>query len=265
MYGYCYSAYNRLSFLDVPDSNATAFIAATGITDPTIKTAIDTLCKDLKSGGIFDKMKAIYPFVGGTATTHKFNLVNPADTDAAFRLAFNGGWTHSANGATPNGTNGYADTFLTPNLMAQNSAHLSIYNRTNSVGNFADMGGTSGTNDFQIISRFTSDRNYSTINTSIVSGFSSTSSDGQNLISRITSSNMNYFRNNTKTIITRASIAPHAIKITIGARNQNNVTREYYSNRQIAFSTIGDGLTDTEASNLYTAVQKFQTTLGRQV
>jgi len=38
-----------------------------------------------------------------------------------------------------------------------------------------------------------------------------------------------------------------------------------YSNRQCAFSSIGDGLTDTEAANLYTAVQAYQTTLGRQV
>jgi len=38
-----------------------------------------------------------------------------------------------------------------------------------------------------------------------------------------------------------------------------------YSNRNIAFASIGDGITDTEASNFYTAVQAFQTTLSRQV
>ena len=54
-------------------------------------------------------MKALYPFVGGTATSHKFNLKDPRDLDAAFRLQFNGGWTHNSNGVTPNGTNGYAD------------------------------------------------------------------------------------------------------------------------------------------------------------
>jgi hypothetical protein len=44
----------------------------------------------------------------------------------------------------------------------------------------------------------------------------------------------------------------------------SNVAR-YFSNRQYAFTSIGDSLTDTDASNLYTAVQTFQTTLGRQV
>lgn len=34
---------------------------------------------------------------------------------------------------------------------------------------------------------------------------------------------------------------------------------------ECAFASIGDGLTDTEAVNFYTAVQRFQTTLGRQV
>ena len=38
-----------------------------------------------------------------------------------------------------------------------------------------------------------------------------------------------------------------------------------YSLNETAFTSIGDGLTDSEASSLNTAVQKFQTTLGRQV
>jgi hypothetical protein len=266
---------NQLNFLNninyLPsnyDVNAQAFINASGVTDITTIYAVNDLVISMKADGTWDKMKAIYPFVGGTPTTHKFNLKDPRDLDIAFRLAFNGGWTHSSNGATPNGTNGYADTFLASNVMAQNSAHLSIYNRTNSAGNFTDIGCTTASvagNDNQIVSRFTGNINYSTINTNLVAGFSNSSSDGQNLISRITSSDMNYFRNNTKTIITRASIAPNTIKITIGARNVNNVSRELYSSRQIAFATIGNGLTDTEASNLYTRVQAFQTTLNRQV
>ena len=119
------------------DADAQAFLTAAGITDPTITSAIDTLVVQLKADGIFTKMKAIYPFVGGTATTHKYNLKNPLDTDAAFRLVFSGGWTHSANGATPNGTNAFADTFFNPSTdFVIGSTHLSYYSRTNvaSVG-----------------------------------------------------------------------------------------------------------------------------------
>jgi hypothetical protein len=37
------------------------------------------------------------------------------------------------------------------------------------------------------------------------------------------------------------------------------------SNKESAFASIGDGLTDTEAANFYTAVQAYQTTLSRNV
>jgi hypothetical protein len=39
----------------------------------------------------------------------------------------------------------------------------------------------------------------------------------------------------------------------------------YYGNKETAFASIGDGLTDGEADNFYTSVQKFNTTLGRQI
>jgi len=38
-----------------------------------------------------------------------------------------------------------------------------------------------------------------------------------------------------------------------------------FSAKETAFSSIGDGLTDTQAANYYTAVQAFQTSLSRQV
>jgi hypothetical protein len=98
------------------DPDAQAFLTAAAITDPTITSAIDTLVVQLKADGIWTKMKALYPFVGGTASTHKYNLKDPQDLDASFRLVFNGGWTHSANGALPNGTNGFADTKLIPSV-----------------------------------------------------------------------------------------------------------------------------------------------------
>ncbi len=51
--------------------------------------------------------------------------------------------------------------------------------------------------------------------------------------------------------------------IFIGARNIGGGNQ--YAARECAFASIGDGLTNTDTSNLYTAVQAFQTTLGRNV
>jgi len=123
------------------DPDAQAFITAAAITNPIQQNAINQLVLDLKAYSIWTKFKALYPFVGGTATTHKYNLKNPLDTNAAFRLVFNGGWTHSANGALSNGTNGYADTFLNPSIsLSQNSTNLSYYSRTNTDGNTSEIG-----------------------------------------------------------------------------------------------------------------------------
>ncbi len=122
-------------------SNETnAFIFNGGITDATQQSAVNTLVNTLKTANIWTKMKAVYPMVGGTATAHKFNLVNPVDSDAAFRLTFVGGGTHSSNGYQPNGTNAYANTFLVPSSVLQtNSTHISFYSRTNNDTGF-DIG-----------------------------------------------------------------------------------------------------------------------------
>ena len=58
------------------------------------------------------------------------------------------------------------------------------------------------------------------------------------------------------------NISPYSFYI--GAFNNGNTPGGSTAAR-IAFSSIGYGLTTTEAANLYTAVQRFQTTLGRQV
>ena len=50
----------------------------------------------------------------------------------------------------------------------------------------------------------------------------------------------------------------------IGGVN-NNGTAQFFDNHLISFYYYSDGLTDTQASNFYTAVQAFQTTLSRQV
>ena len=68
------------------DLDVQAFLAATGIADATTIDALCALVTSLKADGIWSKLDAIYPVVGSTAATKKYNLKNPLDTDAAFRL-----------------------------------------------------------------------------------------------------------------------------------------------------------------------------------
>jgi hypothetical protein len=252
------------------DPSAYAFFQATGITDPAIKDAVDILVTDLKGYGIWDKMKAIYPFVGGTPTTHKFNLKDPRDLDVAFRLAFNGGWTHSSNGALPNGTNGFANTFVTPSTnLSQDSTHASVYSRTNNTAliNRIEIGSSNGTIDFQESIRWDGSLgNLSRLNNAFgVAGYLPTKTSGYFITSRTASSTTKKYEDNVlKETNSAPSSSPNAVNITLAGRNTSGVVM-FYDAKQYAFATIGDGLTDTEASNLYTRVQAFQTTLSRNI
>jgi PKD repeat protein len=265
------------SYIEImPDADAQAFLTATGITDGTIVNAINELVGSLKNFSLWTKIKAIYPMVGGSATTHKFNLKDPRDLNAAFRLAFNGGWTHSANGALPNGSNAFADTFfVADNELTYGSASLSFYSKTNSIGNFSDIGsyGTALNNfkSYVIQCRNTGDVARSGIydgsSLNDWATLSNTSSLGYYIANRQTTTNNKILKNGTSgsvnAINVNYSLLSNTFSNYIGAANNNGAIQ--YSNRQCAFATLGNGLTDTEASNLTNIVQTFQTTLGRQV
>ena len=247
------------------DADAQAFLTAAAITDPTITSAIDTLVVQLKADSLWTKMKALYPFVGGTSTTHKWNLKDPQDTDAAFRLTFSGGWTHSANGALPNGTNAYANTFLIPSTsLTLSSAHFSKYNLTNVLGGAWKIDGVISSHFFQ--------QNYSLGNSiigNIASIVSYTPSDTRGLFTTTRTANnvVKAFKNTTQLGTTNTSLITGTAtnNVYLGARNTGGGLAEYYNSYQAAFASIGDGLTDTEATDFYTAVQAFQTSLSRQV
>jgi hypothetical protein len=261
---------NPYSFGVAYDPDAQAFITAAGLTDNTQKSAINTLVLSLKANNIWQKFKAIYPFVGGTATTHKFNLINPADTNAAFRLVFSGGWTHSSTGATPNGINAYADTFLVPNtILTQNSTHVSYYSRINSNLTEIEVGASNGPNaadDKLVLEIRTSGVTYYNINsTTTYISHADTDSKAFYIGNRTASNVVNGWRNSSKLATgTTASTTPSTAKVYLGAFNRVGSV-VFYSTKQCAFASIGDGLTDTDAGNFYTAVQNFNTSLSRQV
>jgi len=248
------------------DTDAQAFISATGITDAVQITAVNNLVLGLKANNIWTKMKAIYPMVGGTATTHKFNLKDPRDLDVAFRLVFNGGWTHSANGVLPNGTNGYADTKLIPNTsLSLNSTHISGYLRTNLTVNAPILSSedvSTYNNGLYIWPKWTNGYSVRINDNTSQVDLAAADIRGFHIAIRTGVSAKKYRFNNTQIFnITTASTALNASSIYLAA-SRNNAN---YFNNQIAFSSIGEGLTDTESNNFYTAVQAFQTTLSRNV
>ena len=250
------------------DADAQAFITAAAITGATQQSAIITLVTQLKTYGIWSKMKAIYPFVGGTAAQHRFNLKDPRAVDPAFYLTFNGGGTHGPNGYQPNG-NSYANTKLIPSsVLSTSSTHVSVYSRTNATGNYADMGAIQGigTSYLQLLTKWSDNIFYGQMYDTNFSDNTVDDSLGFFVGNRQSATGVKLIKNSTViTSKTSNVISTITSPLYLGARNNNNVDAQNYSLREQAFASIGDGLTDTEATNFYTAVQTFQTTLGRQV
>jgi hypothetical protein len=246
------------------DPDAQAFITAAAITDPTQQTAINQLVIDLKGYSIWSKMKALYPFVGGTSTSTSYNLKNTAQ----FQISWIGGVTSSANGVQFGGVNGYGDTGLNENsVMTLNNEHISVYSRTNSDGLFCDIGVTqiSPASETNIFAKYLNGF-YPRVHDANAGVSNTISSLGLFISNRVASNQIRAFQNNVlKTISSTSSGLKVNRNFFIGAVSSAAGNATLYSNRQLAFSSIGDGLTDTEAANFYTAVQAFQTTLGRSI
>jgi hypothetical protein len=244
------------------DPDAKLFIAAAGITDATQVNAINTLVVSLKVYSIWTKFKAIYPIVGGTASSHAVNLKTPG----TFNLTYGTGVTHSSTGMVGNGTSGYADTNLTPStVLTLNSTHYGYYSRTDNNSTQVDLGGLSGSlqNFMQI--RNANVATFSVHQTAPYTSFANTNSQGFYLANRTASNVFNGWKNGAK-VVTTANLSTGLLGINLYLLAYNlNGAAALYSTRQCAFASIGDGLTDTDAANFYTAVQAFQTTLGRQV
>jgi len=192
------------------------------------------------------------------ANQFKYNLVNPLDTDAAFRLVFNGGWTHSSNGALPNGTNGFADTKLLGNTnIIKGNFGFGIYSRTNSLTN-----GAYGVDAaLHIYPRFTDSSSYYRIfngGSPVSNGTSLGLFSGFNDATNTSYAWLNAVKK--QTLASPSTIASLNLMLSGNVQDTGG-----YDNRQLAFAFASEYLNDTQVSNLYTRVQAFQTALSRNV
>jgi hypothetical protein len=107
------------------DSDAAAYlnavVTAGGTVDATTSAATNTLFTEMKSAGLYTKMRAMYPLIGGTADSNKFNAINPLNTNAAFRLLYSGTTSFDLSGMTVTNTGStggsFANTIFNPNTQ----------------------------------------------------------------------------------------------------------------------------------------------------
>lgn len=261
------------------DPDAQAFITAAGITNSTQQSAINQLVLDLKFNGVWNGMDVIYPFVGGTSTTTRYNLKNPS----TYLITWNGGVTFDSNGVTGNGSTGYGQTGWIPSVFNSSvrditgNLSFSVYSRTNSSSDASDIGLSDpfGQAAIQVLCRRGNGLMYWDNYNSSNGRMTGSVADSLGLFStsRTSTTSMKIYQNSTQkgsTLTTAATTldvtATLNRELYVLAANQNisGVAGDYTS-RNLAFMHIGQGFSDTEISNIYTSVQTYQTTLGRQV
>jgi hypothetical protein len=254
-----------------PDFDSESFITNANITDTTQQSLIRQLVSDLKTQGLWAKLQVIYIFIGGNATAHRLNLRNAQDSNGAFRLTFFGGWTHSATGAIPNGTNGYADTNFRPaQLVANNDFHIMVNVRnintgttrfhmgvdsSSQIGNGTSLGRvSSGTRDVGLIAGNSTQYTPSATLTPFV---------GSKIVTVNGSRSARYFANGVfqNNAVTQAADLANA-NIFLGALSVGG-SPSFFDNCEFSFATMGLGLTDAEALALHNIQLQFNTALGR--
>lgn len=268
---------------EVTDVTAQAFITATGITSCSVKSAINTLVINLKATSVWNKLRAIYPFVGGSSQSA--NAVN-LKTPGTFDLTFNGtppgisGWAFDASGVTPNGTDNYASTGFIPN-----TEYGSSFNRSLGVYSAVDTTISGGAFHYQMgaydnsvspateLSIFFWDNGGTQQQASVMGDQQfiqvapKNSFSGFHVSTRVANNDFKYYRNNVLqgSNTNAVSVSSPINEIYLFAVNTPSLAPGSFSTEKLSFAFIGDGLTPGEVALFNTAVNTFQTSLGRAV
>lgn len=250
------------------DNDAAQFCSTANVTG-SAADAVNTLVLSLKSNNIWNNLYAVYPMVGANATSHKYNLKNPQDTDAAYRLNFAGGWTHDSSGAKPDGVSGtYADTFLVPNgLLASTSASISYFSFTNNAASDdVEIGcndGASATKESLLALRFSDSNQYAFLQQVGASGGVPGTSAGF-LVANAEGTAVRAWRNGGQVVNAGGTPQGFSSRSFYLAAQNNGTTSYRNSSRGCSFASIGGDLTG-KMGTFSTIVNTFQSNLGRTI
>ena len=252
----------------VLDVDANAYMLASN--NERWQPVINSLFTDLKSQGLYNKIPAFYPFLGTTPAQHKWNAKNPLDTNAAFRLQFFGGGTHSNLGYQCNGTNAYANTFLVPSLNQNvNSNGLTVVVGTNIVKNGDWQIGCYSSSSVAAVLTSLYNTSFGRIcglnNLTYAQQTGVSESRGVYTGSKTATNLHKLFRNTTQVAVGSGGGTLPNIPIFIGGINSSgSISTTDISNKRIQFTAIHEGLTDAEVVALHTIIDNFETAIGRK-
>jgi hypothetical protein len=255
-------------FLDV---DVKKYKNKSGVSDGVIIGRVNTYVTELKAAGLWSKFYAIYPFLGGTASTSSYNL---KDADY-YQVSWAGGMSYGTLGVDFNGTSGFGDTNFDFSAISSSieNIHISFYT-ADANGGLANipMGvGSTAADDRIRIAFDAGTNNYyadfwsnaSIVGRVLVSGLGAPG--GHYLATRLDDADARVYLDGvlqaSNTSTTDVSDVP-SDTFYIGAANVAGVASGF-TTKTFGLSTIGMHLTAGEVTSFQTITDKFLTSLGR--
>lgn len=246
----------------ISDSDAAAFITAASISSGPQRVAINDLVQNLKAASLWSVWSALYPFVGGSSTSHSVNLKTPG----THNITWGGSVTHDSNGITGDGVSGYGNTNLNANsILNVNSTSLYAYCKTQTVASGSYFcGATTSTTRLAMSSTGANLQAHGPNDNTAGNLVVSASSDFRKhlALNRSSSTSTAMYVNSSQTTGTQGSVSAPNQNIGILARNSNGTYADF-SQANIAFFAIGGSLSSSQWSNFRGIIDTFQIALGR--
>lgn len=214
--------------------------------------------------------------IGGNATDHAVNARYPFNTPSSFNTLFVGSPLHNANGVTTNGTTQLIRTRVAPSILPTESKQITVYLRNTlnpAAANPIEFGSgllnASNLGTFASYGLFTGNSNFiATENTRVSYVTNAAQTNGMKSLKRISGTTI-YTRNGTQLSANVGAInGNNGLEICIGGvLNGGDFVSAgtAFTPLEVCFWRIGDALTSTQETDLYTAVQALQTAFLRQV
>jgi hypothetical protein len=236
--------------------------------------AIIDFVEDLHLAGIWERRRAIFPFVGGNAFDNSLNLKYPFANQWANQLRFFGSPTHDSNGVTMGAT---SMAYLIENAvwLPKQDFNLFFYSRTNSTpasGLFLDVRSQFGDGDsrFLLGAKLSDGLAYFGAGQGLLTVANADSRGGYHGNSVVGFSASKLFKNGSSlgTLTSTNYAGENLSPICLGGQlsNYRATGMALPTERNYAGFALGLGMTDTQCTDDYDIWQQFQTDFnGRQV
>jgi hypothetical protein len=245
-------------------------VNATGYTlNGTEESAVDALFSDLSSFGLYSKIYGFYPMLGG-AEGQSINAKSVSDVRQwALDLYFFGGWSFGTNGATGNGNNtAWSANYSGYDSTTIKNSHLGVYT---TVQGYASYGWDMSISDYLTNYPYAFMANYDANNGKAIFDYNYT--DGIDLYSpgnyvggtimSYDNSDSSYIVYQNGNLFTDTAASTDSFSDPTIVVGGYDYTYNAYTDHTYGFLTFGESLTGTEIQDYLTAINTFQTTLGR--